>query len=169
MTMTTDDGSKLTDEERAQLERMLAETRCPFGPAFFLTQLAAFIRERCPDPGELPKVELWIEGEPHVICHIIRIAHRWMALAVWNGEGQHATMSTEIVPYETISRVSVGPSSRSKGIGFQQLHPPVIVEDSVASPEKTLARLMGSTHETEPAERSMPTMDHVHAGPIASH
>lgn len=143
MSDTATKPDDLSDDDRAAVERMLAESRCPFGPAFFLTQLAAFVRERCPDRGELPKVDLWIEGAPHAICHIIRIAPRWMALAVWNGDGQHAVMSTEIVPYETISRVSVGTSSRSKGIGFQQLHPPDIV-DAVASPEKTLDRLMGA-------------------------
>lgn len=163
MSESTTPATEVSDDERVQLERMFAESRTPFGPAFFLTQLAAFVRERCPDVGELPKVDLWIEGEPHVICHIIRIAPRWMALAVWNGEGQHATMSTEIVPYETISRVSVGTSSRLKGIGFQQLHPPALVEDALASPEKTLDRLMGANVEAGGPPSSTRSIDHVHA------
>lgn len=38
----------------------------PFGPGFFLGQLRAFARERCPDPGEgLPNVELHLAVLPH--------------------------------------------------------------------------------------------------------
>ena len=141
MTNQARGDEQLSEEERAQITRMLAESRCPFGPDFFLTQLSAFVRERCPDPNELPRVDLWIEGEPRTICHVITIAPRWVALAVWNGRGEHATMSTEIVPYETISRVTIGTSARAHGIGFQQLHAPTIVDRADASPERTLAML----------------------------
>jgi hypothetical protein len=152
MTTNNERDAEMSDEERAQIARMLAENRCPFGPQFFLTQLSAFVRERCPDPDELPRVDLWIEGEPRTVCHVITIAPRWLALAVWNGRGEHATMSTEIVPYETISRVTIGGSSRTHGIGFQQLHAPMVIDGALSSPETTLERL--ATPHMQAARRS---------------
>lgn len=128
-------------DESEPLVRLLAESRCPFGPRFFLSQLAAFVRERCPDPGELPRVDLWIDGEPHTICHVVAIAPRWLALAVWNGRGDTATMSLEIVPYELISRITIGSISRAHAIGFAQVAPPTIIEDAIATPEEALARV----------------------------
>lgn len=140
--MTDTTNARDDDRDHAQLARLLAETHCSFGPRFFLTQLAAFVRERCPDPGELPRVDLWIDGEPHTICHVITIAPRWLALAVWNGRGESATMSTEIVPYELISRVTIGAVSRAHAIGFAQLSPPSLVDDeTTTSPDQILDRL----------------------------
>lgn len=165
---TTESRPEISDEERAQIARVLAESRCPFGPHFFLTQLSAFVRERCPDPHELPRVDLWIEGAPRTICHVITIAPRWIALAVWNGRGEHATMSTEIVPYETISRISVGSASPSKGIGFQQIDAPAIVGDAIGSPERTLDLLTRPSLDVARADPRAPAMNHVHA-PITSH
>lgn len=128
------------DEERTLIAHMLAE-RCPFGPRFFLTQLVAFVRERCPGPGELPRVDLWIDGEPRALCHVITLAPRWMAIAVWSGRGHDATMHTEIVPYELISRVTIGAGSHVHGIGFQQLDAPTIIRDDGETPLRTLDRL----------------------------
>lgn len=127
------------DAQNALIAQLLADGRCPFGPRFFLTQLAAFLRERCPDPGELPRVDLWIEGEPRPLCHVITVAPRWMAIAVWNGRGHDATMVTEIVPYELISRVTIGAGSRAHGIGFHQVRPPAIV--AIEHPDQILDRL----------------------------
>ena len=59
-------------------------TRCPFGPAFFLTSLGGLVRDRCPDPSEhLSIVELRLHsGEVLDLCHVIGISPQWEALAV---------------------------------------------------------------------------------------
>lgn len=129
------------DVGKTALGRMLAESRCPFGPRFFLSQLAPFVRDRCPGPNELPRVDLWIDGETHTICHVVAIAPRWLALAVWNGRGENATMSLEIVPYELISRVTIGAVSRTQAIGFAQAAPPAILEGPIDNPDETFAAL----------------------------
>lgn len=139
--MESEPARDADSDAQREVARLLAENRCPFGPRFFVTQLGAFLRANCPDPGELPRVDLWIDGESRTICHVITIAPRWLALAVWNGRGEHATMSTEIVPYELISRVTIGAASRASAIGFAQLAPPAIVDDAIARPEEALARV----------------------------
>jgi len=156
--MTDVHAATPTEDEKAQIVRLLSEARCPFGPRFFLTQLAAFVRESCPAPGELPRVDLWIDGEPHTICHVVTIAPRWIALAVWHGRGETARMSTEIVPYELIARVTIGAVSRAHAIGFAQLAPPAVVDDARTSPEETLDRLARPDLPLAPAGGSQATL-----------
>ena len=117
---------------------------CPFGPAFFLTQLRGFVRERCPDPKErLPVVHLHLgDGEVLDVCHVIGIAPRWLALAVRDPEAQgHAgAMRTELVPYETVYRVTiraVRPAETHLGFDHGRT-PPVFADARPRSPEETL-------------------------------
>jgi hypothetical protein len=84
----------------------------PFGPGFFLGQLGAFARERCPDPAEaLPVVELHLmTGEVLDLCHIMGLAPTFAALAVREGARAgtgDAPMRTELVPYGLIARVTI--------------------------------------------------------------
>lgn len=100
---------------------------CAFGPIFFLKQLRAFIRDRCPDPSEaLPSVQVHLaEGEILDVCHIIGLAPRWLALAAIDMERPAASprMRTEIVPYWHILRITVRPAGPETGhIGFEVDH-----------------------------------------------
>ena len=119
----------------------------PIGPEFFLGHLAAFVRDRCPDPAEgLPVVEVHLaDGETLDLCHIIGATPRWVALAV--NEAERATsaprMRTEIVPYETVLRVTirtVRPGAAAHG--FDVSHEPPRVETAMRggmTPESALA------------------------------
>lgn len=121
-----------SERDKLQLAQLLRAVRCPFGPQFFLEQLAAFVRDRCPDPGEqLPRVDLWYLGEPLAVCHVVAVAPSWVAVAVRDRHALDAEMRTELIPYETISRVTIGaPVSRSRGMGFDGSHHPAIVDDA---------------------------------------
>lgn len=136
---------RLSRREEQQLAQFLRAVRYPFGPQFFIEQLAAFVRDRCPDPGEqLPRVDLWYAGEPLAICHVIAVAPSWVALAVRDRHAHDAEMRTELIPYEMINRVTIGaPVSRSRGIGFDCAHRPAIVED-VQAPTRMLEALAQS-------------------------
>ncbi len=123
----------------------------PFGAAFFLTRLRAFVRERCPDPAEgLPVVELHLaDGEVLDLCHVIGVAQGWVALAVNEIERPAAAprMRTEIVPYECIVRVTVR-SARVEAahVGFDPTRvPPVLAaaQGQESTPESALAHAGG--------------------------
>ena len=115
----------------------------PFGPGFFLGQLGAFARERCPDPGEaLPVVELHLAtGEVLDLCHVMGLAPSFVALAVRDaarsGTGE-APMRTDLVPYSLISRVTIR-SVRATGahVGFD-LHCAPDTPTPGGSPEEAL-------------------------------
>lgn len=120
--------------DEQQIAQLLRAMRCPFGPHFFVEQLAAFVRDRCPEPSEqLPRVDIWYAGEPLAVCHIIAVAPSWVAIAVRDRHTRDAEMRTEMIPYEMISRVTIGaPVPRSRGMGFDREHRPEIVEDAQA-------------------------------------
>ena len=118
-------------------------TVAPFGPGFFLGQLRAFARERCPDPGEaLPAVELHLAtGEVLDLCHVMGLAPTFVALAVRDGPRSgtgEARMRTELVPYSLITRVTIRPV-RAAGahVGFDVHHAPDILAHG-GSPEEAL-------------------------------
>ena len=112
-------------DNAARLQREMTETdsSCPFGPSFFLRQLRAFVRDRCPDPSEaLPSVQIHLaEGDIIEVCHVIGIAPRWIALAAIEEHRATGapTMRTEVIPYALISRVTVRPFRPEPGcVGF---------------------------------------------------
>lgn len=110
----------------------------PFGPQFFVGQLRAFARDRCPDPAEaLPVVELrLVSGEVLDVCHIIGLAPSWVALAVRDGERASGAvaMRTELVPYEIIMRVTIRATrERSPHIGFDDAQVPRLIEEPTSS------------------------------------
>ena len=57
------EASQQETAARAAMEELLRiDHQLPFGPRFFLVQLAAFVRDRCPETSErLPHVEAWDE------------------------------------------------------------------------------------------------------------
>lgn len=124
----------------ALAELALTEMRCPFGPRFFLEQLAAFVRDRCPDPTEhLPRVELWVHGEPIMVCHVIALAPQWIALAA-RGEGDEARMRTECIPYAAIARVTIGrAASGTRSMGFDLERQPLVIDAPQMSPEEAIS------------------------------
>ena len=132
--------------DEAALAHLMEATRCPFGPRFFLSQLAAFVRDRCPDPAEgLPQLELWLGvGGPITVCHIIALAPHWVAFAAGDGDG----MRTEIVPYELIVRVTIGACPHGRGIGFDQAQRPLVLDNPAVSAEEALARAGRRTEST---------------------
>ncbi len=114
-------------------------SRCPFSPAFFAGQLGGLVRERCPDPQEgLPSVQLHLhDGERLDLCHVIGFAPLWIALAVW--ENGSASMRTELVPYDSIVRVTIGaPRERGTRMGFDQSRTPTAMGGAAMSPEQAL-------------------------------
>lgn len=82
-----------------------------FGPGFFLNQLSALARDHCPDEkAHLPYVEVHLQdGEILAVCHIIGLASRWVALAVFDeNHGNHGRrIRTEMVSYHMITRVTI--------------------------------------------------------------
>ena len=68
----------------------------PFGPGFFLGQLRAFARDRCPDPGEgLPAVQIHLAtGDVFDLCHVVGLGRTFVVLAVLEGEGEPRRMRT---------------------------------------------------------------------------
>ena len=109
----------------------------PFGPSFFMTQLRAFVRDRCPDPAEaLPSVEIELDtGEIVDVCHVIGVAPHWIALAARDsGQSSAPSMRTELIPYATIRRVMIRPVRPGAAvIGFDREHRPTLFP----SPETT--------------------------------
>jgi len=157
--------TRTISKEKAQHEMAEVDAGCPFGPGFFLQQLRAFIRDRCPDPSEaLPSVQLHLaEGERIEICHLIGIAPRWLAIAaIEEGHALAApSMRTEIIPYALISRVTVRPFQPEPGrLGFEVARGPEILS-GLDSPEAAFLAMAGVTpHGSQSArpgpERSAP-------------
>lgn len=133
--MSTDPPA--ADAERQAIARLLQPSQAPFGPRFFLAQLAGFLRDRCPDPSaRLPRLELCIAGaESITVCHVIALSPQWVAVAAG---ARDAPMRTEIIPYESIMRVTIG-SRPPGGIGFDSRRRPLVVADRPMSPEEALA------------------------------
>ncbi len=128
----------------------LMDVQRAFGPSFFVKQLHAFVRDRCPDPAEhLPVVLLHlVDGEVLDVCHVIGLTRSWVALAIREGERASAMpeMRTELVPYEAIHRVTVR-AVRPTGthIGFDPVHEPQLYPEPAAerSPEAALRAAAG--------------------------
>jgi hypothetical protein len=135
-----------SSDAAAQLQALIREVvaRCAFGPGFFAAQLRGLVRERCPDPREgLPSVALYLhDGERLDLCHVIGFAALWVALAVW--ETGSDSMRTELVPYESIVRVTIG-SPREKGtrVGFDQSRAPLAMAGIAMTPEQALRAASG--------------------------
>lgn len=114
-----------------------------FGPRFYLGQLRAFARERCPDPGEaLPSVELHLAtGTSLELCHVMGLAPTFVALAVHDGPsdpGGRARMRTELVPYALITRITIRANRATDAhVGFDLQHAPAVLAHE-ASPEEVL-------------------------------
>jgi hypothetical protein len=112
----------------------------PFGPAFFLSQLRGLVRDHCPAPGELPRVEVHLQsGESLEVCHVVGLAPLFLAVAV--AETAHPTsMRLEIFPYQAISRVTISSSGREpKGMGFDVDHRPAALAEQTTSAEALLS------------------------------
>lgn len=135
------------------------DARCAFGPTFFLTQLRAFVRGRCPDAAEsLPAVELHLHsGDRLDICHVIGLAPLCVAVAVHNDESPDApTMRTEIVPYELIMQVTIrAVRPAAPHLGFDPAHAPTLIRhDPLMTPEETLrAAAMGRSPSSDKSAR----------------
>lgn len=132
-------------------ELVLTEMRAPFGPRFFLTQLSAFVRDCCPDPAEhLPRVDLWVNGEPIGVCHLMAVTPLWIAVAA-RGEENGARMRTEMIPYSSIGRVTIGRTAPGgHGIGFEQAHRPLVVGPREMTPEEAIAAVAKAPERAQP-------------------
>ena len=116
--------------EPAELSALLRPD-VPFGPVFLLTQLAAFVRDRCPAPAEaLPHVHVHLAGgEVLELCHVIALAPRWAAFAIIDASEDDGArpMRTELVPYELLVRITIRATpGRGGHIGFHQGSPPAV-------------------------------------------
>lgn len=138
-----EDSPSESESREAALAAMAQ--RWPFGPVFFLGQLGAFVREKCPDPGEgLPVVEIHLaEGEILDLCHVMGVAPSWVALAVNELEAQDDAppMRTELVPYSRIVQVTVRSCRSGKpGMGFTDERARQMFDGATcsASPENAL-------------------------------
>lgn len=135
-------------DHAAELQALIREAgaRCPFGQTFFAGQLGGLVRERCPKPQEgLPRVQLHLHsGERLDLCHVIGFAPLWVALAVWESGSE---MRTELVPYESIVRVTIGaPRETGTRIGFDQSRAPMAMAGIAMTPEQAL-RAAGAQRE----------------------
>lgn len=136
---------------------------CPFGPAFFLQQLHAFVRDRCPKPDEhLPAVAVHLaDGEVLDVCHIMGLSPRWVALAVHDIERsshEPSPMRTELVPYQIVSRITIRSTRKELArLGFEMgKKPPLWTarDKEQLSPEETLRAA------ARPATPLVPSEDH---------
>lgn len=146
--MTTRRGAKSSLD--GDVARILgADDASIFGPAFFLGQLAGFVRARCPEPGEsLPIVEITLhDGSQLEICHVVGLAPRWAALAAYEPgpPSRGRAMRTDLVPYASIMRVTIR-ASRSEGthLGFNQAQPPGIIDSRGGDTPEMLLRIAGT-------------------------
>ncbi len=126
-----------------------AEPGPPFDAGFFLSQLAGFVRNRCPSPeAGLPKVELHLmAGEVLDLCHVIGVSPGWVALAVAEPSGLTLPprVRTELVPYAAIVRVTVRTApSETTTIGFETRHPPVTLDLATVPPMTPEAALLAA-------------------------
>lgn len=158
--MTSKARGTRTEPPDATALALAADEGSAFGPAFFLTQLARFVRARCPDPDEhLPIVELALhDGSQLDLCHVIGLAPRWAALAAYepsmSSRGQ--AMRTELVPYASIVRVTIRTTSASETrLGFSQPSPPAIVHTATSiTPEAMLRVAATASDASRPAASS---------------
>ena len=112
----------------------------PFGPTFFLSHLRGLVRDHCPSPGELPRVDVHLhDGELLHVCHVVGLAPLFVAIAV--AEPSHPTsMRLEMIPYDTIRRVTLSSSGREReGVGFEVDRRPAIIAQPAASAESLLS------------------------------
>lgn len=135
----TEEGVESADEEIVE--------RFPFGPTFFVLHLTRFIREECPSSDErMPEVRIFLsDGSVLQLCHIIGVTPRWVALAVFSRETD-GEMSTELVPYDLVMRVSVSAGqSRTRSIGFDVARAPkrLTGADDLSTPEGLRVALQG--------------------------
>jgi hypothetical protein len=119
----------------------------PFGPGFFLGQLRAFARDRCPDSAEgLPAVQIHLAtGDVLNLCHVVGPGPAFVALAVRSGREEGARMHTELVPYQLIARVSIHAPAGRGHVGFDIGRVPDLLDASLRhlSPESALGRAAG--------------------------
>ncbi|HZY05776.1 MAG TPA: hypothetical protein VFF02_19980 [Anaeromyxobacteraceae bacterium] len=122
----------------------------PFGPGFFLGQLRAFARDRCPDPGEgLPAVQIHLAtGDVFDLCHVVGLGRTFVVLAVLEGEGEPRRMRTELVPYQLVVRVTIREAGGRGHVGFDVDHAPrVLPAGGSLTPESALERTAGESGE----------------------
>lgn len=124
-------GAGPRSEQRTLIQEV--EARCVFGPVFFLTQLRGFVRDRCPDVAEMmPVVELHLHsGDSLDICHVIGVAARCVALAVYEEDESNGSraMRTELVPYESIVRATIRTvRPTTPHMGFDRAHAPTVMQ-----------------------------------------
>jgi hypothetical protein len=107
-------GSRVRDavppaSRRAAKSLAFLRMKCPFGPAFFLTQLGIFVRDRCPAAAErLPAVEIHLgDGTTLDVCHVIDLTRSCVVLAVDDRKVAGFAMRTEVVPYGLIVRLTI--------------------------------------------------------------
>ena len=128
----------------AEAEKLSAASLAPFGPGFFLEQLGAFARERCPSHLEpLPSVLIHLAtGDELRLCHVMGLAPSFVALAIHDETrcaGASTAMRTELVPYSLITRVTI--RRRGEGdahVGFDAGVAPRLLAQA-PTPEELLA------------------------------
>ena len=129
-----------TDRAIAQV----VDVNVPFGPSFFMTQLRGLVRDRCPLGAEdCPRVEFLLRsGESVDVSHVIGVAPRYVALAVYEGvDTETPTMRSEMLPYELIVRIVIRSGRPDKGpsFGFKMAQTPqLIAKRSTFSPDEAL-------------------------------
>lgn len=122
-----------------------ADRAYPFGPSFFLTYLARFVRDRCPDSTEhLPTVQILLgDGEALDLCHVIGVSEHWVLLAVRDGGSHAGTMAVDIVPFQLVRRVCIRTRRAESGaVGFAHGRTPEII-----GAETLLTAVMPSEHD----------------------
>ena len=139
-------GTPPTPEQTTESALIEATQKYAFGPGFFLSQLRAFVRERGPGPGErLPALQVHLaDGEALDVCHIIGVAPQWIAFAVNDPErpSEGPPTITELVSYETITRVTIQADHRASHIGFDVHRSPGLVHPAISHPPMTAAEAL---------------------------
>ena len=128
----------MTDSKPRESSPPDAVDACPFGPTLFLQFFSGLVRDRCPAPSErVPRVRVHlVTGEVLEVCHIAWISPSWLSLVVAAKEPPEVgAMQTELVPYATITRITISSVRRSEAqIGFNLDHRPLLAVPGVGPP-----------------------------------
>jgi hypothetical protein len=150
-------------EQAEQAALVEASLQHPFGPAFFMTHLRAFVAETCANPvAGLPAVEIQLaDGEVLDLCHIVGVTPQWVALAVNEAEPDKSKplIRTDIVPYATITRVTLRDARpEATHLGFDRARIPRVMNARPAAltPE---ALVQAAATAREAAGSAAPTGD----------
>lgn len=122
-----------------------------FDRQFFGAILPEHVRaEVAADPDKVPIIELYLaSGAVLDLCHVVRLADNWVAVAHFCREDQFDDTDIAFLPYATITRVSLTMrDAKEREIGFSMANLPLETEAGLpvhSGPAATAATELATT------------------------